>query len=75
MASWLKPESQSSPSASQGAGDAKDAAAVTRSGRRAAHVSTCGPPPDRPHIASLSIPRAAQITRTSLAQSAVERPG
>jgi MFS family permease len=70
-----KPVSQSSPSASYGASDARDAAAVTRSGSRAAQASTCGPPPDEPSIASFSIPSAAQITRTSAAQSAVTRPG
>jgi hypothetical protein len=69
------PASQSRPSASYGASDARAATAVTRSGSRAAQASTCGPPPDEPSIASFSIPSAAQITRTSAAQSAVTRPG
>ncbi len=69
------PSNQSSPSASIGASEASEAAAVTRSGSSAAQASTCGPPPEMPHMASRSMPSPAQMARTSAAQSATVRPG
>ena len=69
------PSNQSRPSASDGASEASDAAAVTRPGSSAAQASRCGPPPEMPHMASRPMPRSAQMARTSAAQSATARPG
>jgi len=51
------------------------AATTTRSGSNAAQVRTCGPPPEKPQVASRPTPSSAQIARTSAAQSAMLRPG
>jgi hypothetical protein len=63
------------PSASQGAVEASDAAAATRSGSSAAQASGSGPPPEMPHIASRPVFSAAQIALTSPAQPAMLYPG
>ncbi len=48
-----------------GAGEASEAAAVTRSGSSAAQASRCGPPPEMPHMARRSMPSPTQMARTS----------
>ena len=46
--SLSRQNSRASPSAPQGAGEASEAGAATRSGSSAAQARTCGPPPEMP---------------------------
>jgi len=58
-----------------GAMPATVTAPVTRSPRRAAHASACGPPPDAPITAKRPTPNASAIAATSAAADPTSRPG
>ncbi len=49
--------------------------AATRSGRSAAHASTCGPPPDQPQTPKRPMPSASAIAAVSAATLPIVRPG
>src|ERR1039457_2469210 len=69
------PANQSRPAASYGAGEARLAAAATRSGSKAAQASSGGPPPDRPPTAPPPRPGASYGAGEARPAAAATRSG